>query len=196
MRYEVTTPPSEPILDLDDLKLHLRIDADDENQLLTYFIEEARQAMEDVLRHVGVHTSYRQYQDSFSYYIGLTWGPVEEVLSVSYYDAEGTLTAIDADKYEVVPGVMPPLIRPTFGNEWPTEVRRHPDSVVVEYTAGYADNEAGVPEWFKSLCRKYIGHLYENREASQTLGRGEKAAQAMRLAFESDIWARTARPLV
>lgn len=183
---EVVTPPAEEPVSLEEMKLHLRVDIDDDDPLISALIEAARMRAEVLLRQTVILTTYDLFFDDFpasanGYFDRLVrqqgpspqWlpngaailylpkPPLVSVASVKYYDSSGTQQTYDPARYFVSTG-LGSRIQPTVGNVWPV-VRQQIDGVVVRYTAGLA-NAAAVPQNVKAAMKLMVGHWYENRE--------------------------------
>lgn len=174
MRYSVnvkTAPAAEPI-SLTEAKLHLRVDDDDQDALISGLIAAAREWAENYTRRSFVQRTLELRLDCFVSPIKLPSGPVISVTSVQYMDQAGVLQTLAADRYQVDLYGTPPCIVPVFGVVWPVTKYGTLNSVVVEYEAGYADSNVSppdladnVPSAVKAALKLIVGHLYENREA-------------------------------
>lgn len=92
--------------------------------------------------------------------------PVQEIVSVTYLDAQGDEVTVDAGLYGLAAmgGTQAVWLKP--GNAWPeipAAVRGHPGAVKVRFKTGY---EPGHPdgELIKAYAKLRLGMLYENRE--------------------------------
>ncbi len=101
---------------------------------------------------------------SFPYVCGdlkLPKAPVQEVVSITYFDAADVLrTAVLADFYVFVDEDSC-VIRPKAGKAWPTTIRRE-DAVTVTFEVGYE----ALPDPLKVAVLMLTAHLYDNREAA------------------------------
>jgi len=173
MRYSVavkTAPAAEP-LTLVEAKLHLRVDADDEDSLITALITAARQWAENYCRRSFVRRTLELRMDCFPAEIRLPRGPVSEVTSITYTDQDGAAATLGAGRYQVDLYGIPPRIVPVFGAVWPVPKYGALNAVVVEYVAGFApgaasptDHAENVPGPIKAAMLLIVGHLFRNRE--------------------------------
>ena len=149
----------------EEIKLHLRIDADDATQdvpLLAYAAaaEEAARKMAD---RTCLSGSWIQYMDEFPSEIRLMNSPVTAITNVKYYDTAGTLQTLSSSAYLSDLNQEPAVIVPATGYSWPAVQSDRPGAAYVTYTAGYAD-ASSIPADMKLGMIHLVAHWYENRE--------------------------------
>lgn len=186
----VTKPAEEP-LSLAETKLHLRVDLDDDDALISALIAAARQVCETEQRRALITSTWELTLDGFPYWsaalpfahphgtayslerprantrqkIHLDRPPLQSVESITYVGPAGSTVTLDPSKYRVVPG-SPGLVVPAYGLTWPS-TRLQPEAVSIIFVSGYG-GAADVPDSTKVAMRLLIGHWYENREAVVT----------------------------
>jgi uncharacterized phiE125 gp8 family phage protein len=94
--------------------------------------------------------------------IELPRSPAPSVPSVSYIDADGDTTVMDADDWELPAGRA--VLRPALGGSWPA-TRTQSDAVTISVTAGFGAAGTDVPEPLRMACRLLVAHWHRNREA-------------------------------
>ena len=161
---EYAAPAVEPV-SLAEAKLHLRVDADDENGLIDGLITMARRQAELISRRAFVTRTYEAQLDHWPYdgCIELAYPPLVSVTHIKYIDyvgAEHTMPALD---YLVDAHREPGRIRLNWDASWPPEMLRPAAAVSIRYVAGYGDPE-DVPEIYRQAILLLIGHFYEHRE--------------------------------
>lgn len=146
---------SDPVLTLAEVKLHLRIDGNDEDSLLEQLINAAvMDATNRTERSIG-RMVWEIDLDTWQDEIKLPRGPVNQVVSVKYVDEEMDKVTVPAEDYTVTNTTYYSIIKPV--SEWPTPC----NGVEIRYQAGYGDQvDASVKQWLL-LC---VGNLYRNRE--------------------------------
>lgn len=161
------SPASEEPLTTDEAKLHLRIDVDDENDLIDALIASARSIAE---KRMGRALMTQQWKLSLERFpecaipIVLPIPPFVSVDSIVYVNEDGTEISMDDSLYKTYEDSMSRcVLHPIFGELWPS-TRRCLDAVRITFTAGYA-NAQSVPDPIKSWMKIMIGTLYANREA-------------------------------
>ena len=172
----VSGPASEPVT-LDEAKLHLRVDWDDDDTLIAVLIQAARERCEVELDRSFINTTWDYSIDSFPYLtsdaVSLQWVPgavripkarVASVTSVKYVDLNGTVQTLAQGTDYLVQTGDPGAVYPFPYVAWPV-ARQQFGAVTVRFVAGYGATASDVPASIKSAILLLVGHLYENREA-------------------------------
>lgn len=172
--HVATAPAAEPVT-LVEAKLHLRVDIDEDDDLIEALISAAREWTENYCRRSWVQRTLELRLDCFEDEIRLPRGPVSSVTHVKYTDQDGNLATVDSARYQVDLYSIPPRIVPVLGAAWPVPKVGAINAVVVTYVAGFAPGAASptdytenVPKSVRAAMLLVIGHLYQNRE--QTTG--------------------------
>lgn len=174
-RLTVSDEPSAAPLSVDEAKLFLKVDSDDEDDLIEGLIAAARNIFETLTGRTCVETGYVCAWDRWprvGTYIGagytreieLPRTPLIELTKLSYLDENGDEVEIDADDYRAEEGGDP--------RQYPRVVLNSdvsipalgifPGALRAEFAAGAAD-AAAVPAEIKAALRLLVVHLYENR---------------------------------
>lgn len=91
--------------------------------------------------------------------------PLQSVVSVTYIDSDGTLQSFrggspEADLFTISKPAGPYAARgwvePLYGGRWPT-ARAQTGAVRVQYTCGYGDTHAAIPELVKGILCYLVG---------------------------------------
>lgn len=135
----VTQPYGEPI-HLDEARLHLKSDGDEDDALIAAGIASARQAAEHETSRRIVAARLRLTLDSFPCgVIRIPAGPVLEVVSVKYVDDAGALQTLDeGTDYQVDLEQEPARLAPAYGETWPIARSETFGAMRVEFIAGWA----------------------------------------------------------
>jgi uncharacterized phiE125 gp8 family phage protein len=152
----------EAILSLEECKGHLRVDGDEEDDLIAAlrdasidFVE--RYCSVKLMLTAGMVWSAVRFPGHATRSIQLTISPVREITAVSWLSASGQPgTALPASLRITANGDVLPAI----GSNWPALVG---GDATIEFTAGYDPGKA--PPSLLSAVRMFLGHLYKNREA-------------------------------
>lgn len=179
---EVVTPQIGDAVSLADLKAYLVISGTDEDALLTRFLVQAQQGVQNYLRRAiqeqtldywmdafpssdddaivslgsGVHDYPASYITGGSDAISLPLPPVATITSVKTYDRANAESTLDSAAY-TLDGPRARLIL-NSGYSWPTGLRDY-RGVVVRYVAGYTD----IPAPIIAGITAYAARLYECR---------------------------------
>lgn len=178
----VTGPVIEPVT-LDDLKRHIGVTQADDDAVIDSYRVAAREAAESYL-FAGLLT--QTWRLKLSTWADTVWlpmaAPLASVTSVTYYDADGTLTTLSSSYYVVETTSSPGSLLRAPGVSWPSlqTDRRFP--ITVTYVCGATD-PADVAEAVKQGIRLYAASFEADR-----LG-GSDDARAARMAAERE-WDR------
>lgn len=158
----ITSPTVEPV-SLETVKLHLRIDTDDEDALLDVYIKAAREQAEGLARRAFLLQTLEAVYDAWpaSLVLPLPRPPLVSVTSVKYYDndnVEATWTDYLVDTRSE-PGAI-------HFDSLPGTALLGSGGLAVRYTAGYGDTPDEVPAELRQALLMIVGHWYENREQS------------------------------
>ncbi|MEM5371352.1 head-tail connector protein [Paraburkholderia azotifigens] len=160
MQLYVTVPPSEEAISLNDAKLHLRVDGDDDDTEIEGFIAAARERAEQELQRPLLTQTCESRGEAFPCGRLRLWKDVKSVTSVTYVDETGAAVTLPPSAYRLVSRSH---LVPT--DNWP----RGTDVVVVFDCGAF---EAGaVPQSIIAWMKLQIGSLYENRESVTTVQR-------------------------
>jgi uncharacterized phiE125 gp8 family phage protein len=191
MSLHLITPPTDPVITLDEARQHLRAESNFDDALVEALINAAVSNLDPAgggwlgralrpqvweLRaegfpcwpHWNEHHHYRNG-------IELPYPPLVSVESATYDDANGVeQTMLEGTDFRVVDqgSLQRSYLAPLYGRQWPASVRRDPGSVRIRYTAGYPltdDNSPALPDdrlpdGIKAAVLLMIGDLYEFRE--------------------------------
>lgn len=161
----LVAPPSSKPVSLDEAKLHLRVDHDDDNTLIEAFIDAATSHLDGYTGILGrclVEQTWSIDFDSFHECMVLPLAPLMEVASITWRNEAGQIATIDDDEYVVdtdAGGV--PRIRFRNGYSFPSGLYESA-AVSVTFKAGYAE----VPPAIKVAILLMVSNWYQNREAA------------------------------
>ena len=157
---EVTAPATEPVT-LAEAKLHLRVDTNDENDLVTALITAAREYAETFTHRALITQTWDLKRDEFPSGdpIWLPKAPAVSVTSITYTDSAGTAQTWSSTLYTTDlptgPWARRGRIVPGYGETYPS-TRTVPNAVVVRFVAGYGAATA-VPASIKAAMKILIG---------------------------------------
>lgn len=181
----VVQPTAEP-LSLDEVKLHLRVDGDDEDDWITPQITAARQAAENFCNRYIAEQGVEMRVPGWPY-CGWVWNspwgggfhnrdtfllpgsdPARDV-EIKYIDIDGAEQTLDPAVYSLDQFRAPSTIGTAYNQSWPP-ARNEQGAIRVTYTAGYSVPGASpepypLPAAIRSAMLLLIGNWYENREA-------------------------------
>ena len=152
-------PPSE-------MRHYLRIDTQDEDELLLMLSRTAATHVEDVIGRALMRRQVTVEMDGYPA-SGVINLPLQPVISVDeiQHDAGGNTTILPAAAYRVVTAHDYTQILRADGVAWPDVTE--PGSVRVIYHAG-SSSSTDIPEPIRLSILLLVGHWYEHREATIT----------------------------
>lgn len=179
----MTVAPTVEPLDLADVRKHLRVDHDLDNDYISGLISAARDHIERISQRAIITQTWKLHLDAFPSVIELRRCPVQSA-TVAYTDTNGDSQTLATSVYKFTASRNPATITLKSGQSWPL-VYQEADVVQVTFVCGYGATGASVPATFIHAMKVLIGHWYWNREAVSVGGQ----ANTIPLAFESLVLA-------
>jgi uncharacterized phiE125 gp8 family phage protein len=164
-RKVIAGPAKEP-LTLEEAKRFLRITTDAEDDVVAALISAARKRIERGTELALITQTVEVKLDRFwgGCAIELPMPPLQEVVSVTYLDADGAPQTLDPATYVVSTHRRPGRVWLAFGKSWPA-TRNEREAVTITFKAGFGDEPADVPPNLIHAMRMLCGHYDRNREA-------------------------------
>lgn len=160
---DLVPPDVEPV-DLALTKQHIRVDIDDDDDLIEFFITGARRFCEQYCNRSFITQTKGVWYDwpeiDYCYIKSLPVGPVQSVESVATYDEDGTSTPVDSSYYYMAGNRV--IFKSDF--DYPSDLR-FANSILFRVVVGYGDDPEDVPFDIRQAILKLVGHMYQNREA-------------------------------
>ncbi len=182
-RPVLVSPPAILPVSLADTKLHLRVDHDEEDQLIEGLIEAATEYLDGwtgILGRCLVEQEWRQDYDVFARELCLPLGPVISVTTVTWRNAAGQVATVPGASYDLRTDTAGrSVVR--FDDTYPFPRDLHESRAVgITYKAGWATIPAvpangdtpeipaksTVPTPLEVAIMLMVGNWYENREAA------------------------------
>ncbi len=170
-----TAPPAGDVVSLDDIKRHLPVDHEDDDELLRGFLAAAVGHLDGysgILGQALVEQTWKQGFCRFSDRMRLPLGPYLKDASVDYFDSDNVAQTLADTVFQVLADARGPFLALKPDQAWPGTCRR-PDAVSVTYKAGFG-TAADVPAPIKQAIRMTVAAWYEHRE---TVRVGETAVE-------------------
>lgn len=159
-----TAPTVEPV-SLALAKQHLRVDHNDEDDLITEYIASARAWVESFLERSLIRQTWQMILDEFpaaGENIELRMPPAYDLVSFQYLDDDGDATTVDAAYYDSILAVDCGIITLASGQAWPVP-GDYPGPVRISYRTGYGTAATDVPADIRRAVRTMVEHQYRTR---------------------------------
>ncbi|KWT72375.1 Gene Transfer Agent (GTA) ORFG06 [Hyphomicrobium sulfonivorans] len=161
----IAAPATQPVT-LEEAKLHLRVEHEVEDTLISGLIAAAVAEIDGrhgYLRRALVTQTWELTLSRFpaARRIVLPMPPLQSVESVKYYDGANNEQTFDADNYEVVGTDEQGFVALNIVSSWPATYDRE-KAVTVRFVAGYGA-AASVPANIRQAILLRVGDLYINR---------------------------------
>jgi len=147
MPTRLITPPAALAVSLAEAKSNLRIDNDDQDALITAWIEGITANAEHITGLSFINQTWRVTLDKFPDAVILP-PPVSSVVSVKYLDLAGVEQTLDPADYIVDSVSQPGYVVPAYGKAWP-DTYEQINAVNVEVVSGFSDADSDVPSGIK-----------------------------------------------
>lgn len=161
----LTSPPATDPVSLTEAKAHLRVDASDEDDLITALIAAASGHLDGhtgILGRCLVTQTWAQRYDGWSRVMRLPFPDISNIV-LTYTDSDDAEQTVASSLYSVFEDSIGSYLRfsdsftsPTVGPDY--------GGVSAALTAGYGAASA-VPAALKAAILLHVGTLYENRES-------------------------------
>lgn len=144
-------------LSLEDIKSHLRVEDNEDDEYILNLIGAAFGAAEHYTQIKIVESVYQYKLPRFSESIRLPVCPVQSVDLISYIDPDGLSQALGSFYFRNTP--FTPSVLPAYGEAFP-DVQEGYESITIDFTAGYSE----VPKPIIQAVKMIVATLYEQRE--------------------------------
>lgn len=156
----LTAPAVEP-LTLAEAKAYLRVEHNDDDELIGALIAGSRIHVEAQTRRALITQSWRLSFDSWPEdgRIAVVPAPLQSLIAARVYDADGNAQAVDTQAF-VLDTAGSALVFAPWALMQPGRIAA---GVELDVTVGYGDAASDVPEALRVAIRLLVAHWYENR---------------------------------
>ena len=172
LQYDLvkTTAPTTAVLSPADMRTHLRLDSTEQEELLAGLVQAATLSCE---AEAGIQCITATYQLHLAGWWGdhieLPRSPLQSIGSVTYTDSDGATQTLAGSNYVAVTAALVGRLHRADGATFPT-LDVVPQPVTVEFTAGYGDDAADVPQDVRHFITMLAAHWYVHAEPVQVMG--------------------------
>lgn len=162
-----TVAPALDLLDLEEVKRHLNVDHNDDDELISAYIAAATAHFDGYSGILGRCLISQTWVQQFHYWptceLRLAFPDVQSV-EISYRDAENASQTLPSSMYRLVESVSASYVEWDQSFNSPSLYDRL-DAISITMACGYGATQADVPAAIRIAARMLVAHLYENREA-------------------------------
>lgn len=177
-RVSYVSSPTEAI-SLATARLHLRLDTEADDALVSAMIVAARENAEQYTGLAIVEQTYTLQLDKFpEEELSLDIWPVTGITSIVYVDKDGNNQTLSNSKYALNSYEAPSVVQPL--EDWP-QTKSIYNAVTVTFTAGFttgSPNTFPMPSSLTQAMLLMIGNMYENRESVSAFENYERPMSA------------------
>ncbi len=173
MTIEIVTPPAIEPVSVDEAKLRLRIDHDDEDAMLGDLIAATRERVERLLGQALITRRVREVRDGWRLggepcpsVIRLALGPVSQLHEISTVDASGAEALAPLSDFILDAASVPGRIALADGASWPP-TGQVIMAVAIEYDAGYGGDPADCPGPLREAILALVAESYVYRTGAE-----------------------------
>jgi uncharacterized phiE125 gp8 family phage protein len=161
MAKTLIVPPAALPVTLAEVKAHLRVDTDDENDYLTELARAATAHAEQVSGKALITQTWRVYLDDWPHepWIELPLAPVQTISSITVYGEDGAAGLVPAEQWQL-DKISDPARLAFFEVASPGQKI---NGIEIELVAGFGDTGADVPDPFRRAILVLVAHWHELR---------------------------------
>lgn len=170
MRYKITTAPTIEPVSLAEAKLWLKVDGDDDDDLIGSLITAATDYCQQYEGRAYIEQTITAFINTFAKVVNLPMSPVLSITSVHYLDVDGNWELLDDAFYNLHNTTDPAYIEFDI-SDISVGVKDCDNAVRIIFTSGYRYHDGAawagdVPERVKAAMCLLITHWYERRMAT------------------------------
>ena len=164
MTLALITAPTLAAVTLSEAKLHLRVDASDEDTLIAAMVAAATQRAQHETGRAMMSQVWEQRLDAFpDAEIDLGLPPVQSITSITYIDPAGATQTVAPINYTLDASTPGGWVVPALNYAWPETIAAA-NAVRVRFVTGAA-SQSDLPESLKAWILLQLGAMYKHREA-------------------------------
>lgn len=157
--YKQIAKANSDIITLDDLKLYLKIDQDEEDDILTVMLNAAIKTAEKLTNIDLLETTYENYRDTLNGDLTLRRGKFNSLSKIELL-VDGVYEEVDAADYEVIDNEV-------FGEVVDNGITDNSDishkAVKITFKTGFSATGSLVPDDLRTAIMQHVASMYENR---------------------------------
>lgn len=162
--WKVSTAPAIEPITVEEVKEFARIDGNDEDSLISGFIQAARTNCEAFLGRALIEQTITMKMDFWpGAVIDLPRPPLIAITAVETLDEDDNATEYTSTNYYTVTESIPGQLVLKRDVTWPTNSDRDYQGYQIRFTAGYGAKATDVPRPIREGLKLWVTDIYENR---------------------------------
>lgn len=149
---------SEPV-SVNQVKDHLRIETNDDDNEIASLINEARNYVERITGRALITQTWTMNLDSLPECIYVPHAPLQSVTSIQYQDENNATQTLSSALYTVDTKAEPGRIFQAYNQSYPSTYSDL-NAVTITYVAGYG-GASDVPETYKRIIKLYCEKMFD-----------------------------------
>jgi uncharacterized phiE125 gp8 family phage protein len=162
MTPQLLAPPAIEPVTLDEARDYLRLDSEDEDELLESLIRAARHMVEAASGQMLIHQTWRLSLNAWPVMgrLRLPLEPLDSIIGARVLDAQGNAQEVELSALAIDAGARPPAILAIGALPLPG---RNVNGIEIEVRVGHGVTRADVPPQLRLAVLKLGAHWFENR---------------------------------
>ena len=160
-----TVAPTSMPVSLTEAKAHLRVDHDDQDDLITAQIKAATAYLDGYSGILGRALIIQTWQQDFAGFadrLAFPISPVTAIVSVAYFDAGNMQQTLDADVHDLFADARGAYVALRPRQSWPVTFNRT-DAVSITFTAGFGA-ATDVPDPIRQAILLIVQRLFDGAD--------------------------------
>ena len=166
--YDVTSAPATTPISLAELKSYLKIPVSNttDDALIILLIELVTEVAEKITRRDFITRTYNTFRSQAAFTapsIELRRSKLLVINSIDYINNDGTPTNIPSTVFDTTVSNDFSNIFLNVNESWPEDVEDRPQSITIDFDAGYGPASTNVPAALRLALMQHAANYYENR---------------------------------
>jgi uncharacterized phiE125 gp8 family phage protein len=164
---DITPPATEPV-SLEGAKLFLRLDHDEEDDLIVDLIQQARERIESLCGRSLIRRARRMtFTPPLKRTLYLKMAPIETVTSITLHLEDGIDESLDLSSLAINLRATPASLKAKTLKLFDFHNRSDVQAISVDVIAGYGDSPEDIPMPLRQAMLLLIGQAYETRSGGE-----------------------------
>ena len=157
--YSLISKSDNEVISLADMKLYLKVDGSDEDDLISALIDAAVKTAEIEMNRDLLETNWIRYSDTIEQDLTLRRGKILEFDSIEYLKSS-VYKEVDSSDYEVASGSIYAEI---WRVEIPESYDENPHAIKISFKTGFGASGSSIPADIIVAIKAHVAYLFENR---------------------------------